>query len=213
MIYCTTWALTFLQGFGLTSKDALNCLRCAAVKIVRGLFGPLRPSLCLPVLSTTKSSVIPNNARKTEILTVFLYINIGILGNIEVLSVYYILGVHLRHDTAMIKYCVLTLLPILQHFGWRKSLYHKIFLLIIGPADNLACPHHVLIAPCQRSTANSTDKTMQVEHIVQGSHHQVLGRQKLSASSTFDTKSSEKKNYYLVQYKACRKPLLWFMEV
>ena len=50
---------TFLHGLGLTSKDALNCLRCAAVKIVRGRFGPLLPSRCLPVLSTTKSSVIP----------------------------------------------------------------------------------------------------------------------------------------------------------
>ena len=51
--------ITFRQGFGLTSKDALNCRLCAAVKIVLGLFGPLRPSLCLPVLSTTKSSAMP----------------------------------------------------------------------------------------------------------------------------------------------------------
>ena len=51
--------VTFRHGFGLTSKDALNCRRCAAVKIVLGRFGPLRPSLCLPVLSTTKSSAMP----------------------------------------------------------------------------------------------------------------------------------------------------------
>ena len=32
---------TFLQGFGLISKLALNCLLWAAVRIVRGRFGPL----------------------------------------------------------------------------------------------------------------------------------------------------------------------------
>ena len=52
---------TFRHGFGLISKEALNCLLCAAVSIVLGLFGPLRPSLCLPVVpSTTKSSVTPD---------------------------------------------------------------------------------------------------------------------------------------------------------
>jgi hypothetical protein len=35
---------TFLQGFGDTSKDALNWRRCADVRIVRGRFGPRRPS-------------------------------------------------------------------------------------------------------------------------------------------------------------------------
>ena len=52
--------LTFLQGLGLISKDALNCRRWAAVKIVLGRFGPRRPSRCRPgVPSTTKSSVTP----------------------------------------------------------------------------------------------------------------------------------------------------------
>lgn len=36
---------TFRHGFGLTSNDALNCLLCADVRIVLGLFGPLLPSL------------------------------------------------------------------------------------------------------------------------------------------------------------------------
>lgn len=35
---------TFLQGFGETSKDALNCRLWADVRIVRGRLGPLRPS-------------------------------------------------------------------------------------------------------------------------------------------------------------------------
>ena len=55
------YCFTFRHGFGLISKEALNCLLCAAVSIVLGLFGPLRPSLCLPVVpSTTKSSVTPD---------------------------------------------------------------------------------------------------------------------------------------------------------
>lgn len=49
---------TFLQGFGLTSKDALNCLLCADVSIVRGLLGPLLPSLCLIPSSKSKSSPV-----------------------------------------------------------------------------------------------------------------------------------------------------------
>ena len=36
--------LTFLQGLGLTSNDALNCLLCTAVRMVRGRLGPLLPS-------------------------------------------------------------------------------------------------------------------------------------------------------------------------
>ena len=56
---------TFLQGFGLTSNDALNCRLCAAVKMVLGRLGPRRPSLCRPgVPSTTKSSVTPKIGRE-----------------------------------------------------------------------------------------------------------------------------------------------------
>ena len=49
-------SFTFLQGFGLMSNEALNCLLWAAVRIVRGLFGPRRPSLCRDGVSTTNSS-------------------------------------------------------------------------------------------------------------------------------------------------------------
>jgi hypothetical protein len=51
---------TFLHGFGLTSNEALNCRLCAAVRMVRGRFGPRRPSRwCRPPVSTTKSSARP----------------------------------------------------------------------------------------------------------------------------------------------------------
>lgn len=35
---------TFRHGFGLDSKDCLKARLCAVVRMVRGLFGPLRPS-------------------------------------------------------------------------------------------------------------------------------------------------------------------------
>lgn len=35
---------TFRHGFGDTSKDALNARRCCVLSIVRGRFGPRRPS-------------------------------------------------------------------------------------------------------------------------------------------------------------------------
>ena len=40
--------------------------------MVRGLLGPLRPSRCLPELSTTKSSVIPNFYNEKEKNDIFL---------------------------------------------------------------------------------------------------------------------------------------------
>lgn len=36
---------TLRHGFGDTSKDALNALRCCVFNIVRGRFGPRRPSI------------------------------------------------------------------------------------------------------------------------------------------------------------------------
>lgn len=40
-------SLTFRQGFGLTSNEALKARRCCVVRMVRGLFGPRRPSCAL----------------------------------------------------------------------------------------------------------------------------------------------------------------------
>lgn len=39
------FSLTFLHGFGDTSNDALNALRCCVVNIVLGLLGPRLPSI------------------------------------------------------------------------------------------------------------------------------------------------------------------------
>jgi hypothetical protein len=50
---------TFRQGFGLTSNEALNCRLCAAVRIVRGRFGPRRPSLGRPPPSSSNPSSSP----------------------------------------------------------------------------------------------------------------------------------------------------------
>ena len=82
---------------------------------------------------------------KTEISTAFLQEK-EVVQRSSWCSVLY--SVHDRHHTSMIKYYLVTLLPILQHFRWWKSLHHKVFLLIISPADNLACPYHILITPC-----------------------------------------------------------------
>lgn len=40
-------SLTFRQGFGLISKEALKARLCCVVRIVRGRFGPRRPSCVL----------------------------------------------------------------------------------------------------------------------------------------------------------------------
>lgn len=47
---------TFLHGFGDSSNEALNWRRCADVNIVRGRFGPRRPSRGL--FSSIKSSSV-----------------------------------------------------------------------------------------------------------------------------------------------------------
>lgn len=52
----TIYARTFLQGFGLTSNEALNCRRCTEVNMVLGLFGPRRPSRGLQFSSIAKPS-------------------------------------------------------------------------------------------------------------------------------------------------------------
>ena len=59
-------SLTFLQGFGLISNDALNCLLCIAVRIVLGLFGPLRPSREERCTSNKTSSAGAGTGDKTD---------------------------------------------------------------------------------------------------------------------------------------------------
>lgn len=52
----TAFHLTFLQGFGETLKEAMNCFRCADVRMVRGRLGPRLPSRGREPSSTMKSS-------------------------------------------------------------------------------------------------------------------------------------------------------------
>lgn len=47
---------TFRHGFGDTSNDALKARRCCVFKMVRGLFGPRRPSIFDTNISSEKYS-------------------------------------------------------------------------------------------------------------------------------------------------------------
>lgn len=51
-----TEIFTFLQGFGDTLKEAMNCFLCADVRMVRGRLGPRLPSRGRDPSSTMKSS-------------------------------------------------------------------------------------------------------------------------------------------------------------
>lgn len=52
------FSLTLRHGFGETSNDALKALRCCVFRMVRGRFGPRRPSTFVAYISSEKYSSI-----------------------------------------------------------------------------------------------------------------------------------------------------------
>ena len=97
---------TFLQGFGLISKLALNCLLWAAVRIVRGRFGPLGGHC-----NDNKACVI-----KTIAIAITIFIVTTIMIILVVLIIIFLIVMVTQHIPTMTK----------SHHGGELSVMMKV---------------------------------------------------------------------------------------
>lgn len=128
-------SLTFLQGLGLISKEALKALLCWVVRMVLGRLGPFLPSF-LPHVSSPLKSSQPKNIIKTNY------------------------SFNLRLITLVsVNRCITN-----SRTLWNRSKHFQ-FLFVIGPAEQLTLFNDELIALLQLSSANDALETAQVEQL------------------------------------------------
>lgn len=176
---------TFRHGFGETSNDALKALRCCVFNIVRGRFGPRRPS----IFDTNESSGKYSSENFKPNYAVFFFV--------------------VKSFSSPLKYdwtseeCVKTKLffsfwdfnIILRKYEKKKNclisnfvlkftsvtFQHFHFFLIIITTKQLTLFDNILFAFLQLWSAYNACEAFQMKHIVGGTHNKFLGIDSLIA--------------------------------
>lgn len=196
--------LTFLHGFGLVSKEALNALLWAVVRIVLGLLGPLLPS-CLGTDDVVVGVIGAEEAAEgaDEGTGLLWLLDDGITAFSPVKSKRKVSQAdssqfeskkrdgeervtqwESRKEFVMLKHSLTCL---------TRDLYESHFFFKVRPTKKSSRPNDKLISLLQLSSTCDARKTRQVIDVVQGSHDKFWGRNRFQATCALCCKQPVKR--------------------
>jgi len=191
-----TLLLTFRHGFWLISNEALNARRWAVVKIVRGLFGPRRPScriLPLPLPPTFVAGLF----ELLELGTGLAWLFVGTLAfSPKIVGKTIEYTIECLHSKLNTYTCMNRIDQVSSYVfclgsGLKKIIYSMLTLtclttrlnvrFVVGSTEETTSTWNVFFTFFELTLTHCTCKTLKMIHMFQRSHHQLIGMYRLFA--------------------------------